>query len=82
MFKLHITGTRLRRNLPVNGLLIRFLSFGCEFNDEDVELIEADEDEGDDIVDTVDEVEDLCKSIGDGLSSASVTWCRPRCWHC
>ena len=58
---------------------MRFLSTICKFSDDDdVELIEADEEDGDDIVETVDEVDDLCRSIGDGCSSCSVptTWCR------
>lgn len=51
---------------------MRFLSFNCKFSDDEVEVMEADDEDGDDIVETVDEVEDLCRSIGDGLSSGSL----------
>lgn len=53
--------------------MIRFLSliWRFKFSDDDVEVIEADDEEGDDIVDTVDEVEDLCRSMGEGFSSSS-----------
>lgn len=61
---------------------MRFLSLICKLSDDDVDVIEADDEEGDDIVDTVDEVDDLCRSIGDGLSAAcvSVAPCKLRGW--
>lgn len=61
------------KNLPVRGLLMRFLSFRRRFNDDDVDVIEAEDEEGDDIVDSVDEVDDLCKSMGEGLSPGSTS---------
>lgn len=57
------------------------MSFNCKFSDDEVEVMEADDEDGDDIVETVDEVEDLCRSIGDGLSSGSLVglaWLRFR----
>lgn len=76
-------------SLPVSGRLIRFLSFSCRLTDEEVEVIEAEEEDGDDIVETVDEVDDLCRSMGEGFSfrppfpspfPAPFSWCKLSCW--
>ena len=40
-------------------------------------MIEAEDEEGEDMVDTVEEVADLCRSIGEGLSSRSPSLVRP-----
>lgn len=48
---------------------MRFLSLSCRFIEEEVDVMEADDEDGDDSVDKVEEVEDLCKSMGDGFSS-------------
>lgn len=37
--------------------------------------MEADEEEGDETLDRVEEVEDLCKSIGEGFSSGEAASC-------
>ena len=42
---------------------------------EEVEVMEADEEDGSEMVETVDEVEDLCRSMGDGLSFWVSVWC-------
>lgn len=59
---------------PVNGLFILFLSFDpCEsvFVEDEVEVMEAAEELGEETLLKMDEVEERCKSIGDGLSSWS-----------
>lgn len=66
----------ISENLPVRGRFMRFLSqlsckFRFRFNEDEVEVIEADEEEGEDIVETVEEVEERCKSMGDGFSASS-----------
>lgn len=67
---------------------MRFLSFSCMLSDDEVEVMEADEEDGDEMVETVDEVDERWRSMGDGLSfwwTDSVPWpfnglCRLSCW--
>lgn len=61
----------------MRGRLIRFLSAvanWARFSEEEVELMEADEEEGEESVEIVDEVEDLWRSMGEGFSSSLPLW--------